>query len=343
MIAFGISPIEASLFTWEHVSPFDEISDMRTVYRTFEREFLGANKTIKNNRNHFRLLHLVSFNSGEHCCSRYLVVMPEKQLRCPKKRLLPRQIAFMAAADRAVRTQKIALDNSGNFLCYAIEKNKFRVIVFFEGRLCHWSESELQDSSAESIESELERFRRFLKTDSLFSRAEVFAEIHVAFLKRGDLKKAARDPLWKNVDLRMGPTGKINMAKRWYALVPLVMLVSWKVMNLEWLKSGAEIPDVAPVALEEPPAWSETTEPVEKVEWPLLKNDANRFRCVLPDFKIKGVIAAKLMMVEMSGISLTVLLDDSLGNFKVTSIGRDGVDLACGDSLVHRSVESCCR
>jgi hypothetical protein len=333
MIPFGFSSIEASLFTWEYVSPFDEIPDMRVVYRVFEREF----------RNHFRLLHLVSFNSGEQCCSRYLVVMPEKPLPHARRRLLPRQIAFLAAADRAIRMQKKVLNHSGNFLCYAAENEKFKVIVFFEGRLCHWSESELKEPSVENIKSELERFRRFLKTDSLFSRAEVFAEVYVESINRSDLRKAARDPLWRNVDLRMKSKVKARMVKGWCVLAILILLALGKMMNVALQESGAEIPDVAPVALEEPPAWSESTEPVAKVDVLPINAGAKTPRCVLPNFKMKGVIAAKLMIIEVAGASSTVLLNDSLGTFKVYSIGRDGVDLVCGDSLVHRGVEPCCR
>ena len=239
--------------------------------------------------------------------------------------------------------QKKVLDYSGNFLCYAIENKKFKVIIFFEGRLCHWSESELKEPSAESIKSELERFRRFLKTDSLFSRAEVFTEVCVDSIKRGDLKKAARDPLWRNVDLRMSPKAKTRMVKGWLVLGILTMLALGKMMNWALPESNVEIPDVAPVALEEPPAWLESTEPVTKEDVLSMNAGAKASRCVLPDFKMKGVIAAKLMMVEVAGASSTVLLNDSLGNFKVFSIGRDGVDLVCGDSLVRRSVEPCCR
>jgi hypothetical protein len=58
----------------------------------------------------------------------------------------------------------------------------------------------------------------------------------------------------------------------------------------------------------------------------------------LPDFKLKGVVAAKLMFAEVEGASSVVRLGDSLGSFKLHSIGRDGVDLVCGDSLVRWGV-----
>ena len=53
---------------------------------------------------------------------------------------------------------------------------------------------------------------------------------------------------------------------------------------------------------------------------------------------LKGVVAAKLIVAEVEGVSSVVLLGDSLGSFRLHSIGRDGVDLVCGDSLVHWGV-----
>ena len=332
MIPFGISLIEASLFTWEYVSPFDEIPDMKRVYRAFEREF----------RNHFRLLHLLSFNSGEYCCSRYLVVMPENQLPYTRKRLLPRQIALLAAADRAIRMQKNALDNSGNIFCYAVDNKKFKVLVFFEGRLCHWSESELEDSSIENENLELERFRRFLKTDTLFSRVKAFSEIRIEGIRRSDLKKAVRDPLWRSLNLQNESRAKGKKSWLWYALVLLLAVVVLKMFNVGWFKPVTEIPDSALVELEEPPAWIESTEPMAKVELRSV-GGAKISRCILPNFKLKGVIAAKLVMVDVEGNSSTKFVGDSLGSFKVLSIGGNGVGLACGDSLLYRSVEPCCR
>ena len=156
----------------------------------------------------------------------------------------------------------------------------------------------------------------------------------------GDSKRAARDPFWKRLDLRresLEPQRKGN----WKSLVALLILVvlCWKFfLPLSGIKSSQPLHDALPVELDAPPAWSESVEVEPVAETPLRNTAAKVARCVLPDFKLKGVVAAKLIVAEVEGVSSVVLLGDSLGSFKLHSIGRDGVDLVCGDSLVHWGV-----
>ena len=340
MISSRFYPVDAKLFTWECTSSFDEAPSMSELQVSFEKEFPKMRDRLKKNGGSFRLLHLVSFNSTEGRRSRYLVVVLEAPLPNVRKRVLPRRAAVSAAADRSLREQGSAEDNSGNFLCYAVGENFFDVLIFFEGRLCHWTEYALAEMSPECIESKLRLFRRFLKNDALFSRGESFAEIQVAPVLPGDSKRAARDPFWKRFDLRresLEPQRKGS----WKRLVVLLILVvlCWKFfLPMLYQESERALRDVLPVELDAPPAWSESVEVEPVAEIPLRNIAAKTPRCVLPDFKLKGVVAAKLIIVEVEGASSVVRLGDSLGSFRLRSIGRDGVELVCGDSLVHRGV-----
>jgi len=340
MILSRLFPVEARLFTWEWISPFDEFPDVKVVRAAFEKDFPKASERLKRNHGSFRLLHLVSFNSTEGRHLRYLVVVVESPLPNTRKRLLPKHVALLAAADRCMREQASVEDNSGNFLCYGVDGNLFYALIFFEGRLCHWIETSLVDLSAESVEKEILRLRAFLKKDSLYSRAEAFAEVRVAGTRPGDFKRASRDSLWKRVDLKKEPFECPRKKGRGLALALLIFVAAcWKldlqVLNL--LEPVAEIPDALPVELDVAPTWSESMETASAQEL-APKVAAGPPRCMLPRFKLKGVIASKLMMIDAEGVSSTLLLGDSLMSFKVSSIGRDGVDLVCGDSLVHRRV-----
>lgn len=340
MIPSRFYPVDAKLFTWECTSSFDESPSMKELRDSFEKEFPKMCGRLMKSGGLYRLLHLVSFNSTEGRRSRYLVVVLENPLPSVRKRVLPKQVAVLAAADRSLREQASAEDNSGNFLCYAAGEKILDVLIFFEGRLCHWTEYALVEMSPECIESKLRLFRRFLKNDALFSRGESFAEIQVAPVLPGDSKRAARDPFWKRIDLRresLEPQRKGN----WKRLVALLILVvaCWKVfLPMLCLKSSHPLRDVLPVELDAPPAWSESAEVEPVAETPLRNTAAKVARCVLPDFKLKGVVAAKLIVAEVEGVSSVVLLGDSLGSFRLHSIGRDGVDLVCGDSLVRWGV-----
>ena len=60
--------------------------------------------------------------------------------------------------------------------------------------------------------------------------------------------------------------------------------------------------------------------------------------CSLPDFSLRGVVAEKLAMVSVDGQSRTLKVGDSLESFAVHAVGREHVELGCGDSLLVRRV-----
>lgn len=334
-------PIDARLFTWEWTSSFDVAPNMKELRASFEKEFPKLRMRLEQVGGFFRLLHLVSFNSTEGRRSRYLVVVAEHPLPNARKRLLPRQVAVLSAADRFLRRLGPAGDNSGNFLCHGIVGGRFYALIFFEGRLCHWSELCAESFSQERIESELVRFRRFLKKDPLFSRDDSFEEVCIDGLIPCDMKRGSRDPFWKRIDLRREHMVPKRKRSHVLAVVSLLFAVAcWKLLLSNLVEPGtARVAfDVSAVELETPPAWQESVEDTFAAK-PIPQNIAVELRrCVLPNFQLKGVIAARLMMAEVEGVPLTVLLGDSLGNFKLLSVRRDGVDLVCGDSLVRREV-----
>ena len=363
----GAIPVEAKLLTWECMTTFDEIPVQAELERLFEKEFPRTCFRLQESGGFFRIWHLVSFNSAEGRRSRFLVALVEKPFEKRtfgknSRRVLPEQIWLSAAADQAIRKLHES-DNAGNYLCYAHAEGRLFVLVFFEGRLCHWSEDFVGGHA--KLELALSRFRRFLESDALFSRVEHFQEIALQgdftqgiisqdFSSQALFKRASRDSFWRWHDLRKpevkATTGFAELVGAilgrktcWLLILALAMLLGKFGELGAKLKSDLQSneADVVPPELSVPeismlevsPDWNAVVE--------LPESSAPRVRkpiCLLPEVFLKGVVGEEIAVVAMAGESKEISAGDSLGLFEVRTVGRDQITLACGDSTVVKKV-----
>lgn len=368
----GAIPVEAKLLTWECMTTFDEIPAQAELERVFEMEFPRTSRRLQECGGFYRIWHLVSFNSSEGRRSRFLVALVEKPVEKRtfekitfekiSRRVLPEQIWLSAAADQAIRKLHES-DNAGNYLCYAHAEGRLFVLVFFEGRLCHWSEDFVGGHA--KLELALSRFRRFLESDALFSRAEHFQEIALQgdftqgiisqdFSSQALFKRASRDSFWRWHDLRKpevkATTGFAELVGAilgrktcWLLILALAMLLGKFGELGAKLKSDLQsnVADVVPPELSVPeismlevsPDWNAVVE--------LPESSAPRVRkpiCLLPEVFLKGVVGEEIAVVAVAGEPKEITAGDSLGSFEVLAIGRDQVALACGDSTVVKKV-----
>ena len=356
-------PIEAKLLTWECMTTFDEIPAQGELDSLFEKEFPRTCLRLQENGGFFRIWHLVSFNSAEGRRTRFMVALVEsplhKQVRENfRRRALPRQVYLTAEADCLIRETTAPGDNDGNYLCYAQAEGRLFVLVFFEGRLCHWSEDEVEPQA--NLEQALSRFRRFLERDALFSRAKHFEEIPL----QGDFsqalfKRAARDSFWRGRDLRkpevnatkgFAEFASVMLSRKtfWLAILALAILLG-KFWNLgeKWRNDLLlNVADVVPPELSMPEiSMLENSSQEVSPEWnaamELQKSSTPRERkpqCIWPEVFLKGVVGEEIAVVAVAGESREISVGDSLGLFEVRAIGRDQIALACGDSSIVKKV-----
>ncbi|MCF0223758.1 MAG: hypothetical protein HUK20_05765 [Fibrobacter sp.] len=170
-------PCAARIGTWEWTTTYDENPSREMLERQFEREFPNVTKRSKKENLVYALWPMTCFNSPEGRKLRYMVVLLCESIAVKGigKRLLPAQIGFVTLADRYMKGSgnHNSGDNSGDYVFWICERGILYVIVFYEGRLCHWSE-ENGYVSAEQVDERLVRFREFLKDDALFSRSDAF-------------------------------------------------------------------------------------------------------------------------------------------------------------------------
>ena len=360
-----VIPVDAKLLTWECTTTFDEIPALETLESLFESEFPRTCRRLQESGGFYRIWHLVSFNSSEGRRSRFLVALVEKPFEKVRWRALPEQIWLSAAADQMIRALP-ENDNAGNYLCYGYAGNTLCVLVFFEGRLCHWSEESFAENCSRAtldarMELAVSRFRRFLESDALFSRAKHFDEVSLQEkmgpeFSLSHFKAAARDAFWRGRDLRKTDENSgaalanvMNAFRlKWFWLMFLVMLAllapklykQLTHLNSDW-NAVLNIPNPEPIELSLPPEWGESLEARDSgrgaAEESLAPVRPKR-NCSLPEFSLRGVVAEKLAMVSVGGQSRTLSVGDSLESFAVHAVGREHVELGCGDSLLVRKV-----
>jgi hypothetical protein len=270
------------------------------------------------------------------------------------RRVLPEQIWLLAVADQAIRKLHES-DNAGNYLCYAHAEGRLFVLVFFEGRLCHWSEDFVGGHA--KLELALSRFRRFLESDALFSRAKRFEEVSL----QGDFslalfKRASRDSFWRGCDLRK-PEGNATkdfaafagamLGRRtfWLVILALVLLLGkfWTLGEKLNRDSLLNLNDVVPPELSMPEiSLLEVVAEETSAEKPreISVSRERKQQCVLPELFLKGVVGETFAVVAVAGESREVLTGDSLGPFEVRAVGRDQIILTCGDSSIVKKVGS---
>lgn len=366
----GAKPVPARMCTWEMVTTFDGHPSEEQLLKQFHLDFpqIDVSKIL--------VTLMTSQNSPEGRKLRYLVMMPECEVgekyrgftrifsSCFSKRLVPRQAWLFGWADQHFP------DVNGNCLFWKIVDGVLYILVFFEGRLCHWSEEVgygLEEGVAQKVlvENRLERFRKFLNTDALFSRVEKFAEVGMdedrldvrgGVCERRLFKKAVKDSFWKNIDLRkvgkefvlaeglphkMGLYGGLLLAVVSLVLVGFGMDVVLKIMmNFGTDYVNEKMVDAIPVELDVPELVEileernvsfreEVPKPRKEISY-----EESRPTCILPEVHLKGIVGEKLFVaiVDIAEPAKTFFVGDSLGNFMVQEIERTQVQLVCGDS-----------
>jgi hypothetical protein len=357
--------VEARLWTWEVVTGFDGVLDPVTLRKRFAEDFPSVAQSCSESsctaQPVFR--EMVSFNSTDGRKHRYLVMLANEResekepakYRGRGERILPRTAMLYGCADKLMREEDSCenaycgcslRESCGNCRFAFLDNGWLYILVFFEGRLCHWSE-EPQYNNKESVQERLGRFDVFLRNDDLFSRAEKW---YCAFMDVGNvqeperlrwLRRAGSDPFW-----RVRTRGKLV----WLALaagVALLLAVSawWNVLSGDLpgaapeviSPAGTELPALTPppemLPSEEPATpFNENDAPFNNgINLPLNKTTNNENTCDLPPVHLRGVVADRIFSASIAGAPPSWYnLGDSIGLFEVVSIGKDRVQLACG-------------
>ena len=361
-----VHPVEARIFTWDCPAEYGECVSSQDAEIAFAREFPETSWHLKSKGGNFAVLPLVSFVESHQSVSRCLVVVraaenvetiakgASKNRKFPDRfwifskrwRLLPRQIALYSAAEEFV-CRNTTEDDDGHFWCYALVDGVLYSQVFFEGKLAYWSEESGIGREGTSLEAYLCRFRCFLKTDVLFSRVGRFAEIELPpRFERRNFKKSAQSFLWNEVNLQ-GIRRNFCLEIPWKMLGTVSLLCLALLYEFGVVYSGTDslscenCVEAAPVELLSIPEMPKSMEPIEKgsVEKAFgVESTVAGKKCSLPGFRLNGVVGEKLAMFTVATESRVVSLGDSLGDFAVENIGRAGVRLVCGASVVVRGV-----
>lgn len=348
--------VEARLWTWEVVTGFDGVLDPLTLRRRFAEDFPSVAQSCSEGsctaQPVFR--EMVSFNSTDGRKHRYLVMLANEgdsekepaKYRGRGERILPRTAMLYGCADKLMREEDSCesaycgcslRESCGNCRFAFLDNGWLYILVFFEGRLCHWSE-EPQYNNKESVQERLGRFDVFLRNDDLFSRAEKW---YCAFMDVGGvqeperlrwLRRAGSDPFW-----RVRTRGKLVLPAL-AAGVALLLAVStwWNVLSGDLpgaapeviSPAGAELPALTP-----PPEMRPSEEAVAQFNEGEMRAPFNKENnaCVLPSIRLHGVVAGRIFSASIAGASPSwYSLGDTLGPFEVVSIGKDRVQLACG-------------
>ena len=377
-----IAYADARLWTWEVVTGFDGVLDAKTLHARFADEFPKVAEACWNGECAagpvFR--EMVSFNSADGRRHRYLVMRAETDVaefrrRCD--RVLPRMAMLYGCADKLMCEEECTADGTGikcvadtaGFKCAGenetgncrfafLAGGALYILVFFEGRLCHWTCE--PDCDATAAGERLERFDEFLRRDDLFSRAETWSKWLVCVDGAGErerrewCRRAARDPFWKAVDLDEC-AGLKPRAKRKIALLALAGMALFFAGVATFFDKGIAYtrpaPDLSPVP-ESVFGTPYETEPVEKFyeEKPHERsvrtsersarqeeaaNDA-AVQCTALGMKLYGVVEGRLVQASVDGGERVWLrVGDSVGAYVLAAIGKDKISLVCGDTRME--------
>lgn len=375
-----VGAVDARMWTWEAVTDFDGVLGRETLRKRFREDFPEPDVVAIP-----VMRELVCFNSTSGRRHRYIVAFPQGDLapfRMRFDRVLPASAFLYGVADELMRSE-----GCGNLRFGALVGGRLYILVFFEGRLCHWSEEPGHD--AESAEARVSVFDVFLERDDLYSRAESWLRVFREFDDshgvewRKSFCRAARDPFWKDLDLDECGTMK-PVARRRLAVIALLS-VSFVAVPCFFGCFSAE--SVAPRELPAPELslppvgnspsarradFSANSSSARRADFGAnspsarradfsanssfarraafaggvaesgrdggLPQVAARRECVLPPVRISGVVEGRLFLADVDGRNAEFLLGDSVGIYRVASIGRSSVTLVCGD--VSREVRN---
>ena len=345
--------VRGRMFTWEVLTDFDGDIAAPALEESFRRDFPGMEERPV-------FWRMVSFNAVDGRRHRFLVAVPDEPLDVRRNvRMLPGTVALYALADREVRD----CDCGGNMRFAAVVGGVLFVLVFMEGRLCHWSEERGYGGSRALVEERLERFDTFLKTDPLFSRIEEFEKrlykdgsdalevLGSSEAPLGLFDAAARDPFWRRLDLRGGVgfgRGRFRIAgalrKRALGMLALGTVVCVVVLFVGCLLGRvnggagescmdcvqAEAPEL------EPPLKMLPADSVWSMAAPKATLGPMRPGCGTDGIAVQGTVAGKLAQVRGSdGGARWLAPGDTFGHLSVTAIGRDRVVFSCGGARVE--------
>ena len=162
-----IAPVAVRMMTWEVTTAFDGTLTETELHKRFDEEF----QDVLGEECRVFFWPLVSFNASDGRKHRYLVAVADEPLETYRKKFdcsLPRQIALYAIADKVLRGKLEENAENGNLLLVALWKHRLYILVFMEGRLCHWSEEYGYGESLDgACRERVARFKEFLKADEL--------------------------------------------------------------------------------------------------------------------------------------------------------------------------------
>lgn len=394
-----VAPVAAQMMTWEVTTSFDGTLTETELRKRFDEDFRDVfNAGFADGECAVFFWPLVSFNASDGRKHRYLVAVAEEPLENYRKtfdRCLPKQIALYAIADKVLRGEwdgenclkcdeicvgrggecvefdKNCAEN-GNLLFVALWEHCLYILVFMEGRLCHWSEEYgYGETFDDACRERVARFKEFLKADELFAKMNGVGEFGEGSPKVDELfQVAVRDPFWRGKDLDECDSMKPCERRRWImsAVALLVCCASVFAMcggslNLLCAKFFDDelrnsFVDVAPVELSQPAArdlemlaWAEGHRDLLPSKWTLGRaglagNDAfenrrtSRGTCDLSEFSLLGIVGGRVALVKTSaGETRTLSVGDSLSRYRVKRIGMNDVVMRCGRKEVRYALK----
>lgn len=351
-----VGGVGAPLFTWEVSVPFDDEPGEARLREAFAREFPESS-----GRGRPCFWKMVAFNGDSGRKVRYLVAVaaaPVDGMRRRFDRVLPEGIALYGMADRIIRSSDATHGNAlFSFLC----GSRLVILVFCEGRLCHWSEEEGYEDGfgGRAYAERMERFRQFLARDEYLARGCPYSEFRERVdpaTMQGVFRRAARDPFWRGLDLDNAPRVR-PLARRAALAFLIVAVISCTLGSFAALfcngpfAEGYDQNEPYDIALADPPALVPAADEVRDTLYRARWHKKSRFhrgahyksdfkaKCATPPLKLRSVVQGVLFQGAVGGTLGWYRPGDSVGAFIVDSIGRDGVFLKCGGKRVVVSHE----
>ena len=334
--------VRAKMFTWEVVTDFDCDAPQESLQEAFAKEFPEVQGDCR-----VAFWKMVSFNAADGRKHRYLVAVTDveqggRENRAQERRALPESIGLYALADREMRS----CDCGGNMRFAAVVDGVLYILVFMEGRLCHWSEENgYGGNSAALVAERLERFDAFLVKDPLFSRTSAFDSRFYPEATFGMFAEAARDPFWKKLDVYGSRTAGLHVG------APVMLFALAAVASLGFVTvypaqgeacedcTLAAAPELSAVPDENLGDGLWTMGPAEpklsQVRAVSGRGNTPPSACDLPALAIQGTVDGKLAQAKIAGEVRWLAVGDSVGTFAVVSIGSDRVQFVCNDKAVE--------
>lgn len=390
-----IAPVAARMMTWEVTTSFDGTLTETELRKRFDEDFRDVfNAGFADGECAVFFWPLVSFNASDGRKHRYLVAVAEEPLENYRKtfdRCLPKQIALYAIADKILRGEWdgenclkcdetcaecggecAEVADNGNLLFVALWEHCLYILVFMEGRLCHWSEEYgYGETFDDACRERVARFKEFLNADELFAKMNGVGEFGEGSPKVDELfQVAARDPFWCSKDLDACDSMKPCERRRWtmgavalFAFCACVLAMYGGSLNLLYAKFFDNelfdlIVDAAPVELSQPAArdlemlaWAEGHRDLLPAKWTLGRAGfvdgvasrswrTSRGTCDSSEFSLLGIVGGRVALVKTSaGETKTLSVGDSLSRYRVKRIGMNDVVMRCGRKEVRYALK----